>query len=323
MNISVKNPGLVEDTRDLQPMLGIMLKIMSVTVFVAMSSFIKLAGDLPAGQIVFFRSAFALLPLFVMLSSQGKLRTAFYTKHPFSHLARGMVGVTAMSMTFFALTRLPLPDAITLNYAQPLFVVLFSAVFLSENVRIYRWAAVAVGMVGVVIISWPKLTLFSSGEPFGEAQAAGAIAALMGAAASAVAMLLVRRLVFTEQSATIVLYFSISASLIALLSLPFGWSALSWSQFSFLVAAGICGGIAQVLMTESYRYAEASTVAPFEYTSIIIALLAGYVLFGDLATIHMIIGGAIVVSAGLFIIWREKKLDRRRLAARSVNPLSA
>ena len=98
----------------------------------------------------------------------GNLATAYKTNRPVSHFARGLVGTTAMGLGFFALTRLPLPEAITLNYAQPLFVVLFSALFLGENVRFYRWSAVIIGLIGVIIVSWPKLSLFSSGGMGGE-----------------------------------------------------------------------------------------------------------------------------------------------------------
>ena len=178
---------------------GIALKVASVAIFVCMSTSIKLAGQLPAGEIVFFRSFFAVLPMLVLFAWRGELRTALSTRHPFSHIARGVVGVGAMSLGFFALMRLPLPEAITLNYAQPLLVVVFSALFLGEAIRIYRWSAVAVGLIGVIIISWPKLTLFGAdGAGVTDREAIGVVAALASASISAVALLLVRRLVRTE-----------------------------------------------------------------------------------------------------------------------------
>ncbi|WP_421929269.1 DMT family transporter [Neoaquamicrobium sediminum] len=302
------------------PLRGIAMKIVSVSVFVAMSALIKAAGQLPAGQIVFFRSFFAILPILAMLAWRHELRTALHTSNPLGHIARGVVGVSAMGLGFFALTRLPLPEAITLNYAQPLLVVVFSALFLGETIRVYRWTAVAVGLFGVVIISWPNLTLFAGAAGMESEQALGVAAALVGAAVSAVAMLLVRRLVQTEKTATIVLWFSLTASFMALLTLPFGWTALSLSQAALLVGAGICGGLGQILMTESYRYAEASTVAPFEYSSMILGIAVGYLAFGDLPTIYTIVGGLIVVAAGIFIIWRERQLGLERGRARKVAP---
>lgn len=302
------------------PLLGIAFKIASVSIFVGMSSFIKAAGQVPAGQIVFFRSFFAMFPILIFLAFRRELKTAFHTSRPFGHFARGAVGVTSMGLTFFALTRLPLPEAVTLNYAQPLLVIVFSAIFLGEAVRVYRWSAVIIGLIGVLIVSWPKLTLFGASGAMGSHQFGGVLAALGGAAGSAVAMLLVRNLVHTEKSSTIVMWFSLTASVMALLSIPFGWQALSPMQVVFLVSAGICGGIAQILMTEAYRYAEASTVAPFEYTSLMLAIAVGYVAFGDVPTIHMLIGGAIVIGAGIFIVWREQRLGIERKAARTATP---
>lgn len=307
------SPGPSGDT-----LRGIMLKVVSVSVFVAMSSLIKAAGQLPAGQMVFFRSFFAIFPILMMLAWQGELRTALQTSNPLGHIARGGVGVLSMGLTFFALSRLPLPEAVMLNYAQPLLVVVFSALFLGETVRAYRWTAVLVGLVGVVIISWPSLSLFSEG--IGADQTAGVIAALLGASCSAVAMLLVRRLVHTERTSTIVMWFSLTATAVSLLTIPFGWAALDVWQASCLVLAGICGGVAQILMTEAYRHAEASTVAPFEYTSMILAIVVGYFAFSDVPTAYTIVGGLIVVGAGIFIIMRERRLGLERGTVRRVAP---
>ena len=297
---------------------GIALKVVSVAIFVAMSSLIKAAGQVPAGQIVFFRSFFAVFPILVMLAWQHELRTALHTARPLSHIARGTIGVMSMGFSFFALTRLPLPEAITLNYAQPLLVVLFSALFLGEAVRAYRWTAVLVGLVGVVIISWPNLSLFGRGVSM--EVTAGVVAALLGATLSAVAMLLVRNLVHTERTPTIVLWFSLTASAAALLTLPFGWEPLAAWQAACLVLAGVCGGVAQIMMTEAYRHAEASTVAPFEYTSMILGIVVGYFAFGDLPTAYTIVGGLIVIGAGIFIIMRERRLGLERGTARKVAP---
>jgi drug/metabolite transporter (DMT)-like permease len=313
-------PSAAEEVDTTNPLTGIALKILSVAIFVGMSSFIKASGQLPAGQIVFFRSFFAILPILMFLAYQKELRTALVTARPLDHILRGVVGVSAMGLGFFALTRLPLPEAITLNYAQPLLVVVFSALFLGETIRVYRWSAVIVGLLGVFVISWPKLTLLDSPAGISNQQAIGVAAALVSASISAVALLLVRNLVRTEKTATIVLWFSLTASAVGLLTLPFGWQGLTPEQAAFLIAAGFCGGIAQILMTEAYRHAEASTVAPFEYTSMILGIIVGYLAFGDLPTIHMLVGGAIVVAAGIFIIWRERQLGLKRGAARKVVP---
>ncbi len=313
-------PAVTEVGAERQPLMGIALKVISVSVFVMMSSLIKSAGMVPSGQIVFFRSFFAIFPIIAMLAWRRELATAFRTTHPVSHIMRGLVGVTAMGLGFFALTRLPLPDAITLNYAQPLIVVVLSAVFMGEVVRIYRWSAVAVGFVGVIIIAWPKLTLLTGDAGLEAAEAVGVIAALCAATGSAVAMLLVRRLVQTEKTATIVLWFSVTATVLSLFTIPFGWADLSREQYLALAGAGVCGGVAQILMTECYRHAELSTIAPFEYTSMLLAIVIGYFAFGDVPTLYTLVGGMIVIGAGLFIIWRERRLGLKRVAARRFVP---
>lgn len=305
-----------ESSRINKPLTGIAFKVVSVAVFVAMSSLIKAAGPLPSGQIVFFRSFFAIPLILVFLGFRKELLTAWHTTRPLNHILRGTVGVTAMWLGFFALTRLPLPEAITLNYAQPLLVVVFSSIFLGESIRIFRWSAVVVGLVGVCIISWPKLTLFDGTAGLGNGEMLGVVAALVGAGVSAIAMIVVRSLVHTERTATIVLWFSLTATLLSLITYPFGWASLTTTQAALLIVAGCCGGLGQILMTEAYRYAEASTVAPFEYTSMILGIGVGYFAFGDVPTIHMLVGGIIVVGAGIFIIWREQRLGLERRAAR-------
>lgn len=298
------------------PLKGISLKVMSVVVFVAMSTLIKAAGEgIVTGQITFYRSAFAMVPILCYLAFTGHLRTAFYTKDIWGHLARGFIGIVSMSFGFYGLVHLPLPEAIAIGYAMPLLAVVFAAVFLKETVRVYRWTAVLIGLVGVTIITWPRLTLLDEGG-LGASEALGALSVLMSATLGAVAMVLVRKLVMKEKTHTIVLYFSLSASCFSLLTLPLGWEPLSWNAFLLLMAAGFCGGIAQLLLTQSYRYAEMSTIAPFEYTSILLGIVIGYLLFDDVPTKTMLIGTAIVVSAGIFIIWREHRLGLERRGAR-------
>ncbi len=295
---------------------GIGLKVCSVAVFVVMGMCIKLASHAATGQIVFFRSFFAMFPILAYLAWTRSLAGAFRTSDLGGHIWRGTVGVTAMGFSFFALTRLPLPDAIALGYAMPLAAVVFSALFLREEVRLYRWAAVAIGFVGVSVISWPKLTVLGSSDGMSAGEAQGALAAIAGAVLAAVAMMLVRRLVHTERTPTIVLYFSLISSLMGLLSLPFGWPSLGWNEAGWLVGAGICGGIAQIFLTQSYRYAETQIIAPFEYVSIIFGTIVSYLVFSQVPAIHTLVGAAIVIAAGMFIIYREHRLGLERRGAR-------
>ncbi|RYE85901.1 MAG: DMT family transporter [Hyphomicrobiales bacterium] len=301
------------------PLTGIAYKIASVCVFVVMASLLKASQGVPAGELVFFRSFFAIVPVVVYLVWRGELAVGLKTKHPLSHFWRGLVGTGGMGFGFFALTQLPLPEATAIQYATPLLIVVFSAVFIGETVRFYRWSAVLIGLVGVIIIVWPRLTVFSGGLDTASGATLGAISALISCCFAATAMILVRRLVYTERSATIVLYFSVFSSLIGLLTMPFGWVVPTPEQWVFLIGAGVAGGIAQILLTESYRHADMSVVAPFEYTSLLLTFAVGYFVFHDVPTIEMLVGGVIVVGAGVFIVWREHRLglDRKKASEAS------
>ena len=300
------------------PMTGILLKIVSVSVFVAMSTLVKASGEgMPAGQIVFFRSSFAIVPILAFLALRGQLTDAWRTEKPLSHVRRGLVGVFAMGFGFYGLVLLPLPDVIALGYAMPLLTVVFAALVLGETVRFYRWTAVMVGLCGVLIISWPRLSLFN-GSAMGTGETLGVLAVLASAALGACAMILVRRLVLTEKTQTIVLYFSLTATILSLATLPFGWIVPDGWTLLLMALAGFCGGLGQILLTQSYRHADVSTIAPFEYTSILLGIAIGYVVFGDVPTWSMLVGTGIVVGAGIFVILREHRLGLERKAQKKL-----
>jgi drug/metabolite transporter (DMT)-like permease len=288
------------------PLLGIIQKVLSVLLVVAMLAMIKAAGDIPLGQVMFFRSVFATVPIVFYLASKRRLAGAMQTAHPLSHIARGIVSLGAMGFTFYALHNLPLPETITLQYTQPLMVVIFSALFLGEPVRMVRWTAVIVGLCGVLIITWPSLSVLSaSSSGVSLAQAQGVVSAILAACCSAWVVLLIRKLVDTERSTTIMLWFGATASILLLFTVPFGWVKLSTGQTLLLLASGISGGLGQLLIAESVRHAPVSTIAPFEYTSIIFGTLLGYLFFGEVPGLNIFVGGSIVIAAGLLIIWRE------------------
>jgi len=291
----------------------------SVLAFVAMSSLLKAAEGVPSGQLVFFRSFFAIFPILVFLIWRGQLRSGIQTKNLPGHILRGFIGVVSMSLSFYALTKLPLPESVAIGYATPIFIVILSAVFLGEPVHLFRWSAVLVGLVGVAIMLWPRLTVFSSGESLGGDQALGALTALLAALFAAFAMLQVRKLTLTERTETIVFYFSLSASIIALVSIPFGWVWPTPQQSVLLVVAGFIGGIGQIMLTSSYRHAHPSLVAPFEYSSLLLSLVIGYFAFGDVPTLLMLAGAGIVIASGIAVILREHRLGLDRAKAREAN----
>ncbi len=297
-------------------MFGIGLKVSSVLVFLFMSSLLKSADGVPAGELVFFRSFFALPPILIFLASRRELIIGMKTKRPWAHLRRGLIGATVMGFNFFALTQLPLPEATTIGYATPLIIVVLSALILKETVRIYRWSAVLLGLIGVGIIVSPRLTVFGSGVSLMSGETLGAMSAMCGAMLGGFASLAVRDLTRTERSATIVFYFSITTTIVSLFTIPFGWVMPTPTQALMLVTAGFAGGIAQILMTECYRQADMSVVAPFEYTSLIFSILIGLWVFGEVPTWQMLVGGVIVVAAGVFIILRERALGIKQAKLR-------
>lgn len=292
------------------PTLGISLKIASTFVFTAMVACVKqVSVHIPPGEIVFFRSFFALLPILLYLSWRGEIAGALGTRNLIGHFWRGLAGVTAMFLWFVAVGLLPLPEAMALGFASPLITVALAALVLGETVRIYRWSAVITGFAGILVILWPRLDGNSLSLDSGHLNhTLGALAALGSALTVAVAMTQLRRLVTTETTASIVVNFSVMASFLALFTIPFGWTWPEPGEAVLLVLAGILGGVGQVLMTESYRRADASTIANFDYTSMIWGLLLGWLVFGEAPDAYVIIGASIVIAAGLFIIYRERKL---------------
>jgi drug/metabolite transporter (DMT)-like permease len=300
----------------MRPLRGISLKIASVLVFIVMATIIKATSDhVPPGQAVFFRSLFAIPVIVVWLAWRRELATGLRTANPMAHVWRGVVGTTAMGLGFMGLGLLPLPEVTAIGYAAPLLTVIFAAMFLGENVRIFRIATVILGLAGVMIVLSPRLTALSDGT-VAATEALGAMVVLGGAVFAALAQVFVRKLVDTEATATIVFWFSITATLLSLVTLPFGWVIPAPREAALLVGAGLLGGLGQILLTSSYRHADASVVAPFEYVSMLFALLFGYVFFAEVPTGTMLIGAALVVSAGILIIWRERQLGIERARQR-------
>ncbi len=290
----------------MRPLRGIMFKLGSVLIFIVMSSLIK-AAHMPAGQSVFFRSFFAIPVILGWLALRGELATGFRVASPFGHFLRGFAGTTAMGLGFAGLAYLPLPEVTAIGYAAPLLTVVFAAMFLGEDVRLFRISCVALGMTGVLIVLWPNLSVHADSMA-----TLGAMLVLTGAVFSALAQVFVRKLVMTEKTPAIVFYFSVTSTLLSLLTIPFGWVVPSAGQTALLVTAGVLGGFGQIFLTSSYRWADASLVAPFDYASMIFALLIGYFVFAEVPTRTMLAGAALVILAGVLIIWRERRLGIER-----------
>ena len=298
----------------MQPLKGIVFKVVSVCMFMAMAGLIKAASEtVPPGQAVFFRSFFALPIIFGWLALRGELWQGWKTTNTMGHFWRGLVGTSAMGLGFAGLGLLPLPEVTAIGYAAPLLVVIFAAMFLNEDVRAFRLSSVALGMIGVLVVLSPRLSV---GASLNTAETLGAVVVLMGAVLTALAQVFVRKLVATETTAAIVLWFTVTSSLLALLTIPWGWVTPTWTIAALLVMAGLLGGVGQIFLTSSYRFADASLVAPFDYTSMILALAIGYFIFDEVPTGTMLVGAGIVILAGVLIIWRERKLGLERARGR-------
>lgn len=305
----------------MNPVRAITLKVLSVVIFVCMMSLIKATSqDIPPGQAVFFRSIFALPILIIWLIYGGDFPQKLKANDPMGHIWRGLMGTCAMATGFLAIGLLPLPEVVAIGYAAPLLVTMLAAMFLGERIRLVRFLALLLGMFGVMLILSPRLSLMDS-EVTTRLQTIGALAALMAALFAALAQVFARKLVATETTGSIVFYFSLMSAGLSLLTIPFGWELPTFQAAGLLIMAGFLGGVGQILLTESYRHAEVAVIAPFEYCSIILALLVGYFVFDEYPTGIMMAGVALIITAGIIIIERERRLGIKRTGkARSAVP---
>jgi drug/metabolite transporter (DMT)-like permease len=292
---------------------AIIFKILSVFLFVVMAGIIKsVSGHVPPGQSVFFRSFFAIPVIVVWLMMRKELRIGFKTQNPMNHVWRGVIGTSAMAMTFGALGLLPLPEMTAIGYAMPIFVVIFAAMFLNETVRLFRLVTVAVGLIGVMIIMAPRLSV----DVIDVTETLGAVLALGAAVGAALAQVFIRKLTKTETTSSIVFWFSVTASGLSLLTIYWGWVVPTPKEAALLILAGFIGGVGQILLTSSYRLADASFVAPFEYSSMLFSIAIGFAFFDEVPTLTTLVGAAVVIVAGIMIIWRERQLGLERSKTR-------
>ena len=299
----------------MQPIRAITFKILSVLIFVMMAAMIKATSPhIPPGEAVFFRSFFAIPVIVAWLWMRGDLAQGFATKNPLNHVWRGVVGTSAMALMFASLAYLPLPEQTAIGYAMPIFVVIFASMFLNETVRLFRLSMVGVGLIGVMVVLSQRLSVGTTGMD--TAATLGAVFALGGAVCAALAQVFIRKMTKTETTSSIVFWFSCTATGLSLFTLYWGWSIPTWTEAALLIGSGILGGVGQILLTSSYRYADASLVAPFEYSSMIFSVAIGWMIFDEIPTGTTLIGGFIVICAGIAIIWRENQLRLNRTQPR-------
>jgi len=285
--------------------LAITLKIAQTLAFSLMYAAIKLAGDVPIGQVVFFRGFFALVPLLIWTFFTVGPLAAIRTERPSYHIVRSVVGVSSMFANFTALKLLALATVTAFGFLQPIFAVMLAALFLRERVGRYRWGAVAVGFAGVLLMIEPHGGLTSL---LGLNLSRGVGYALLFSFLSAVVVVWIRQMSTTERSEAIVFYFMAACATVGAVVMIWDHVPLNYGQVFWLVVCGLVGGLGQLLMTYSYRYAEPSLLASFDYISMVWATLLGYFVFAEVPDAMVFAGAGVVIAAGLFIAWREHHL---------------
>jgi drug/metabolite transporter (DMT)-like permease len=281
---------------------GIGLRIGAVAGFAFMAAMIKLghAVGISTVELTFYRFAFGLPPLLLWIS-WSRNHAVWRTERPLAHVWRAAAGLTTMVLAFSALEYLPLAEATTLSFAAPLFAVILAALVLREKVGRHRWSAVALGFVGVLVVMRPE----GSGLP-----TAGLLLAGLAAFGVGVTTITIRQIGKTESTQTIVLWFSLLSLVVIGALMPFYGRAHDSGEWLILFALGSFGGIAQLLLTASLRFAPVPVVVPFDYTQLLWAVLLGWLVFADSPASTTWIGAAIIIASGLYTLYREHRLGR-------------
>jgi len=298
----------------MDPKTGILLKLTAMLAFTVMSACVKgLDGAIPVGEVVFCRGFFALIPLCLWFIASSERITVPAAKNIGSLLAGSSAGLGGMFFGFLALAYLPLVNVTVLSYTTPLFTIMLAALLLREKVRIYRWSAVLTGFIGVFITLSPNLVFDAASGPARIEGVAmiGTALALTGALCAAFSSIAVRHLNSIEKPSRIVLIYTLTGVVAGLATLGFGWKIPDFHQFLLLAGGGLAGGIGQIAMTLSLRHAQASLLAPFDYTTMIWAIALGYLFMAEVPTGATIIGALTVIAAGLFAMWRENRLAKQ------------
>nr|WP_319486625.1 DMT family transporter [uncultured Cohaesibacter sp.] len=290
---------------------GIILRIASTLFFTITMLFIKfLAGEIPTGQIVFFRSAFALLPLVLLLMMTKEFPAGLRTARPMGHVTRCLLGCIAMFTSFAALKYLPIAHSTLIGYLAPIISVLLARALLKEQVTPVRIAGIGLGFSGMLVLILPDLTAIHTDHGYLVGVALGLVTAILTAGAR----IQVRRLTATENPAAIAFYFALTCTLAGLLTLPLGWVMPDGRQLMLLIGCGVAGGIAQIMMTLSYKLGEVSKLATFEYLSLAFAVVADFLFFAIVPEPNFYLSSALVVGATLIVAFRDRSHARRQKA---------
>ena len=274
--------------------LGILYMLLAVCTFSVMDLLVKWSGEYPTGEVLFFRGFFGLLPTFFLIP-KNKLKTFYKTNRPKEHLFRCLMGLIALIAIVIALRKLPLAVVVSLSFAAPLFITVLSIFLLSEKVGLFRWGAVLIGFIGVIVIS----------EPGFDQMNIYYLLPLIFCIGMAFVTITIRKLSTSEPIWLISIFFTITISIAGLFTISMGWKMPDLKDFILLALIGVTGGSANLFLTQSYKLSEVSLVAPLKYLSLVFAVIFGYLIWNEVPTFKTLIGASLVIFASLIIFRRE------------------
>ena len=280
---------------------------LSIIGFSLMDVIVKWSVDYPVGQVLFFRGFFGIIFYFFIIPRE-RLHDFYKTKRPGLHSLRCIAGLIAIIAIFIALRKLPLATVVSISFAAPIFTTIFSIFLLSEKVGVYRWLAVLVGFIGILIITEPGISNLNIYYIF-------PIIFCLGLSYVAITL---RQLSTTEPVWLISLFFSIAITFLSFLTLPFGWVMPSFNHFLILSLVGIFGGVSNLWLSQSYKYSEVSLVTPLKYLTLVFAIIFGYFIWDEIPTIKTLIGALLVIVSTL-IIFRREIYKKKIITSRTIN----
>ncbi len=266
----------------------------SVCTFSVMDLIVKWSENYPVGEVLFFRGFCGLIPLFFLIPKERYFN--FYkTNRPFLHFKRCAAGLFAIVAIFIALRELPLATVVSITFASPIFTTILSIFLISEKVGLYRWLAVLVGFIGIIVISEPGFTSMNLYYFY-------PIIFCLGLSYVAIA---IKQLSSSEPVWLISFYFSISIMILSFFTIPQGWIMPTLKDLFLLSLLGILGGLANLWLTQSYKFSEVSLVTPLKYLALVFAIIFGYLIWGEVPTLRTLVGSLLVIISSVIIFRRE------------------
>ncbi len=280
--------------------LGFLYMFMSVCAFSIMDLIVKWSEAYPLGQVIFFRGFFGVLLYFIIMP-RDRIKNFYYTKRPGLHFRRCFFGLIALLAIFTALRNLPLATVVSISFAAPIFTTILSIFLLSEKVGLFRWLAVLVGFIGIIIITEPGLTSFNIYFIY-------PIIFCLGMSYVAIT---IRQLSTSEPVWLISLYFSATITLASLFTIPYGWIMPNIKDLILLMLIGILGGVANLWLSQSYKFSEVSLVTPLKYLALVFGIFFGYFIWNEVPSVKTLIGAFLVITSSIIIFKREITLKKQ------------